>query len=118
MHFLDEVMFELGQLFDAFALRAKLIQKGILLGRDPIHPPKATDPAKSSNQRQPKSDDGSIHHTNPSILRTIHDAPGFAMGRNPTLMIRGRVPPHGEGPAHTVPFALTANANTTPKEVL
>ena len=30
MHFLDEVMFELGQLFDAFALRVKLIQQGIL----------------------------------------------------------------------------------------
>ncbi len=30
MHFLDEVMFELGQLFDAFALCVKLIQKGIL----------------------------------------------------------------------------------------
>jgi hypothetical protein len=30
MHFLDEVMFELGQVLDAFALRAKLIQKGIL----------------------------------------------------------------------------------------
>jgi len=28
MHFLDEVMFELGEVLDAFALRAKLIQKG------------------------------------------------------------------------------------------
>lgn len=32
LHFLDEVMFELGQLFDAFALRVKLIQEGILFG--------------------------------------------------------------------------------------
>ena len=32
MHFLDELMFELGHLFDAFALRVKLIQQGILFG--------------------------------------------------------------------------------------
>jgi len=30
MHILDEVMFEIGQLFDAFALRVKLIQQGFL----------------------------------------------------------------------------------------
>ena len=32
LHFLDEVVFELGQFLDAFALRVKLIQKGILFG--------------------------------------------------------------------------------------
>ena len=32
MHFLDEVMFEPGQRFDAFALRVELPQEGILLG--------------------------------------------------------------------------------------
>jgi hypothetical protein len=30
MHFLDEVMFELLKLFDAFALRVQLSQQGIL----------------------------------------------------------------------------------------
>ena len=32
MHFLDEVVFELGQFFDAFALLAKLVQQDILIG--------------------------------------------------------------------------------------
>ena len=32
MHFLDEIMFKLGQFFNAFSLRSKLIQKGILCG--------------------------------------------------------------------------------------
>ena len=32
MHFLDEVMFNLGQLFNSFALLTKLFQKIILFG--------------------------------------------------------------------------------------
>jgi hypothetical protein len=48
MHFLDEVMFELLKLFDAFALRVQLSQQGILFDRNPINPPKTNNPVKGT----------------------------------------------------------------------
>jgi hypothetical protein len=62
MHLLYEFMFEAGQLFDAFALRVKLVQQGALFARNPVHPPETDNPAKGSNQSQPESHVNFIHH--------------------------------------------------------
>jgi hypothetical protein len=61
MHFLDEVVFELGKFFDAFALHAQLIQKDVLLGRKPVHPPETDSIANGAHQCHPKSEAVFIH---------------------------------------------------------
>ena len=61
MQFFDEFMFKPGQFLNSFALFTKLIEKGILLGRDQVHPPKADTPADSPYQRHPKSEVVSVH---------------------------------------------------------
>jgi hypothetical protein len=62
MHFLDEVMLNLRQVFNSFPLLAKLVQKVILFGRNPVHPPKANSPANGADQSQPKSSGIPIHN--------------------------------------------------------
>jgi hypothetical protein len=61
MHFLDEIMLEPGQLFDAFALVPKLIQKAVLFDGEPAHPPKTKAPANSPGRSHPKGEAVSIH---------------------------------------------------------
>ena len=52
--FLDEVVLDLRQFFDAFALLAKVWQQGILLGGKQVHPPKADAPAGGASQVHPE----------------------------------------------------------------
>jgi hypothetical protein len=55
MNLFDEVMFDLGELFDPATLFAQLVHQMILFGRDPAHPPKAAPPAHEADYRHPKS---------------------------------------------------------------
>jgi hypothetical protein len=61
MYFLDKVMLDPGQLFDSFALLAKLIQETILFDGKPAHPPKTYTPANGSGQGHPESEVVFIH---------------------------------------------------------
>jgi hypothetical protein len=54
MHFFDKVVFNLGQVFDAFPLFSKLIHHAILFGSNPIHPGKAYRPTNRAYYRQPE----------------------------------------------------------------
>jgi hypothetical protein len=62
MHFLDEVMFDLGQFFDAFSLLAKLLEQDVLFGGKPVHPPKANAPANGAGQSHPECQATFIHN--------------------------------------------------------
>jgi len=59
--FLDEIVLEFGQFFDAFALLAKLCQQGILLGGKPVDPSKADIPAGAADQG-PQEIEGALIH--------------------------------------------------------
>jgi hypothetical protein len=56
-----KIMLDPGQLFDSFALLAKLIQKEILLDGKPAHPPKTNTPANGPGQGHPESEVVFIH---------------------------------------------------------
>jgi hypothetical protein len=55
-------MLDAGQLFDSFALLAKLIQKKILFDGKPAHPPKTNTPANGPGQGHPESEAVFIHN--------------------------------------------------------
>ena len=74
MHFLDEIMLNLGQFFDPLALVPKLIQKRILFDGKTAHPPKTNAPANRPGQSHPEGEVVSIH---PQICESVKfNAPG------------------------------------------
>jgi len=54
MDFLDQIVLDLGEFFDALALFAQLIEQSILFDRKPAHPPKTETPANRSRQGHPE----------------------------------------------------------------
>ena len=58
---LDEVVLDPGQLFDAFTLLAKLVQKEILFVGQPAHPPETNTPANGPRQSHPEREAVLVH---------------------------------------------------------
>jgi hypothetical protein len=61
MHFLNEVMFQLREFFDAFALFLEPGQELVLVEGDPAHPPKAKAPTNHARQGHPEIEQVDVH---------------------------------------------------------
>ena len=61
MDFLNEVMFQLREFFDAFALFLEPGQKLVLIDGNPAHPPKAEAPTNHARQGHPEVELVEIH---------------------------------------------------------
>ncbi len=77
MHFLNQVMLDLGQVLDAACLLAQFMKQGILPARDAMHPPETNPPADRTQNREKKSELVVTHGSNVTRESERHKRDSF-----------------------------------------